>query len=283
MIDLRKKLIERRSIELDPELAKHYLTYNTFEAQRPIKFIHLKELSEKMADGRFRFGEIAFAQTEENLDILMNGQHVCSAVMASRITVPCVLEKFGPLNHMEISTLFRQFEIEARSLKDMVRVESHALDLPWEVSFSSLLVSAGELDSKGTVTQGGFLTREQKVKILSKYIREGEMISRVVSSRHAAKHLYRVPIIYSMFLTFRKSEQDSYYFWDKVKTGEILQKHMPEMRLREYLINDLNRVLYKRTSNHEIVSKCVMAWNAFRAKKPTNLQYKVDRPIAKVL
>ena len=96
MTDLRKNLIERRFIELDPELAKHYLTLNTFEAQRDPKPDHIKELSEKMEDGRFRFGEVAFAYYPNGgqQDIMMNGQNICHAAMATGITIPCVLERF---------------------------------------------------------------------------------------------------------------------------------------------------------------------------------------------
>ena len=283
MTDLRKALIERRSIELTPELANHYLKYNTFEAQRPLKPEHIKELSEKMIDGRFRFGEIALAYSiEKQQDVMMNGQHVCFACIKTETTIPCIFERFGPLNEHELSTLFRQFEIEPRSLKDMVRVESIALKLSWSVGFSSLLVSAAILTGTKKSRAGGSFTREQKVKLLNTVIKEGNYISQVVTSQTVAKHLWKAPVFYAMFLTFRKDPSASYISWEKVKSGEKMTRDMPEMKLREYLINMTGSSIKfagRRAENHEIISKCVMAWNAFRERRTTNLGYKPSRPI----
>ena len=94
MLDLRKRLIDRQMIELDPDLAKHYLKFNVYETQRQLRPGHVDELAGKMRQGLFRFGEVAFGRVVLNgkrkkVDLMLNGQHVCEGVIQSGETVPC--------------------------------------------------------------------------------------------------------------------------------------------------------------------------------------------------
>lgn len=292
MGDLRKNLIERRFIELSPELAKHYLEFNTFEVQRNIKTIHLNELTQKMKDGRFRFGEIAFADYPSKYprDIMMNGQHVCYAVLKSDITVPCVLEKFKIDNERDMSELFRQFEIQPRSLKDMAKVEAHSLGLDWPIDFTSLMLAAAKIDSlknlASMISGRGVTTKEQSIQLLSKYLKEGEWISSIMTSRSQAKHLWRAPVVYVMFNTFRKNQPDSMVFWKKARDGENLTKDMPVMKVREFLLRSYSArassSVYQRATNKEFITRCIIGWNSFRTGKPTNLVYRPGKPIPKI-
>jgi hypothetical protein len=295
MADLRQGLIERRFIEVDPELAKHYLSFNDYPAQRNIKKEHLQELIEKMADGRFRFGEIAFAYIPANKqkDIMMNGQHVCHAIIESGITVPCVMEKFKLKNEREMSELFRQFEIQARSLKDMIKAEAHALDVKWPIDFIGLIVAAARLDRRvdkkhGRLFAGGTNTKENSVRLLSEYLTEAAWVASIMTNRsQETKHLFRAAVVYVMFMTFRKNYEHSLSFWSRVRDGENLTKEMPEMKLREFLTQSFtyvasNRYAFRKAENHEFIYRSVLAWNSFRTGKPTNLAYRADAPMPSV-
>lgn len=59
------KLISAERKNVGPDLAKHYLTFNTYVGQRPIRAAHVKELSDKMIEGLFRYGNLAFATLEK--------------------------------------------------------------------------------------------------------------------------------------------------------------------------------------------------------------------------
>jgi hypothetical protein len=264
--------------------------------------LHVLDLSIKMTNGLFRFGEIGFAVMNGTKDILINGQHVCSAVVESGITVPCILERFNIKNDIELSEAFRQFEILPRSLSDMVKVEANALRLTWPLRISSLIVSAaaievgsqkklGTLASPGSV--GGrksftktskYMSKDDKVKLLKLYLNEGAFLYSIVRNTKTDKHLMRSSVALIMIQTWRKDHDDAYRFWTRVRDGENLTRDMPEMRLREFLIE--TRVVIKQAAYmarhvkpHEYAYRCASAWNAFRTNRPTRLSYYPDKAI----
>jgi hypothetical protein len=303
MINLRKNLIERRMIELDPDLAKHYLEYR-YEKQRDVRPLHVVDLAKKMENGLFRFGEVAFA-SHNGTTVLINGQHVCNAVIKSGATVPCILEKFKVNDRLELSEAFRQFEILPRSLSDMVKVEADALKLKWPPWISSLIVSAAILEKANqrklghttttttTVSHGDnvkYMSKDDKVRLLGSYLEEGAFIADILTingtkqSHFNTKHLSRKAIILIMMKSSRINSNDARIFWERVRDGENLNRTMPEMKLREFLVQTRSSIrpsayAARRVSDHEYAYRCALAWNAFRKNKPTNLAYHPDAEV----
>lgn len=302
--DLRANLIERRNVEVSPDWAAHYLTFNTYEHQRAVRPLHVDELAEKMKDGRFRFGEIAFGILGGK-SFLVNGQHQCNAIIASNETVPCVLEKYRCSSVIDLADLFRQFEHMPRSVTDMVKAKAGGLGLKWPPHISNLVVSAAAIDyiainsqkarktfSAGASKHGGkaALSKEQRVALLEKYLKEGRFLyeimcyvdGEIIPSNKAARHLQRAPVAYVMFLTMRKNARQAETFWANVRDGENLTKDMPEMRLREFLMSVNSHVTaysYRTVKQHEYIYKCVTAWNAFRKGVSTTLRYSPSKDI----
>jgi len=300
MLDLRKSLIERRMIELDPSLAEHYLRFNTYKTQRAARLTHVNELAEKMYKGLFRFGEVGFG-VMNGKDILVNGQHVCYAVVKFGSAVPCTLERFGIKNERELSELFRQFEILPRSLKDMVSVEADSLKLTWPLWLSSLIVSAATLEvanqrklggPAGTATcnSSNYMSKDEKVALLGRYLEEGSFLSKIMlanKKKSFTRHLQRKSVVLVMMKTWRKDQGDAFTFWERVRDGENLTRKMPEMKLREFLIQTRRTVrpsayVARNVSDHEYAYRCVSAWNAFRENRPTRIAYYHDKHIPKI-
>jgi len=309
--DLRKNLIERRNIELDPDWAEHYLKYNTYEHQRPVREAHVNELADKMKDGRFRFGDIAFG-LYNNKPVMVNGQHQSHAVIKSGETVPCVLEKYRCSSKMDLADLFRQFELLPRSLRDMVKAKAGGLGLIWPAYVANLVVAAATIEygfqasrnpmqTKASSMPGisskhsgkYALTKEQRVELLEKYIKEGDFLYRLLcikdgetfSNKGAYRHIQRAPVAYVMFLTMRKDERDAFCFWERVRDGEQLTREMPEMKLREFLMSVNSHATpysYRTVKPHEYIYKCILAWNSYRASVPTKLSYSPARKLLAV-
>lgn len=302
MEDLRKDLIERRMVEVDPELAKHYLTFNTYENQRNVRFQHVDNLAAKMKSGLFRFGQIAFVSIKGGKDIMVNGQHICSAIIESGETYPCILEKFKTNSDMGASEIFRQFEILPRSLGDMISVEANALKLTWPKWVSTAVVGAAVIEKlktrSGTISAAASrtvslkrsttaLTSEQKVKLLGDYIPEGHFVCSILTSgvkKKEISHIKRHSIIYAMIKTWQKDNKSSKTFWINVRDGEYLDKDSPEMKLRNFLllsgIMDTKRQYIKRAiTQNEYVYRCFLAWNAFRTGKKSSLAYTAGKPL----
>lgn len=294
MIDLRKNLIERRFVELTPDLARHYLTFNTYHAQRAIRQLHVEELANKMRDGLFRFGEVAFVSYNGTRDIMTNGQHCCCSVIESGVTVPCVFERFRVDSELELSEVFRQFEILPRSLKDMVRVEANALNLTWPNFVSHLLVATAAIEkSEQKMVMCKWMSKDDKVRLLGKYLKEGAFLCDIFTVNGSlkggdnARHLRRRAVALIMIQTWRISAADAYVFWERIRDGENLTKEMPEMKLREFLLQTRSIIcpsVYaaRRVTDHEYAYRCALAWNAFRTKGSTNLAYRPEKPVPKL-
>lgn len=291
---MKIEMIDRKFVDVDPESANHYLTFNVFPVQRNINRDHVKELSEKMLDGRFRFGEIAFVGMDGQKEQMMNGQHVCHAIILSGITIPCVVERFRAADKRDVSELFRQFEIRPRSINDFIRVEADALNLNWPLRISRLIVSAAALDIflKGgaqslggrSFSPGGHINKDQRASLLIYYKKEGDFVHKLLIGENC-KHLFRAPVLCSIFWSYRKSEPDAKTFWDRVRDGENLTKDMSEMKLREFLkttYSTIPKLSYRTITGHEYMYRCILAWNAFRTNKRTNLSYSFDKPLPKM-
>ena len=288
-----KQLVEERKfVDLDVDLAKHYLNFNDYPAQRETRVGHINDLSEKMIDGRFRFGEIAFAVSKngEEREVMMNGQHVCHAVIESGVTVPCVIERFLVGNALESSTLFKQFENFSRTQSDFNNAESIGLDLDWPKYIVNVVISAAVIDSKNkegrAITDGGntgirvpnWLTREKKSLLIRKYLKEGEFIKSILGglSRKETQHICRSAIVFVMMNTWRVNDMYADIFWTRVRDGEGLRKKDPEKKLREFLLRVNMRYTqysHRRATNHEFICKASLAWNAARRGTTTNLAY----------
>jgi phage gp37-like protein len=310
--DLRKNLIERRNADIDPSWAKHYLLYNTYKYQRKVRDGHVNELAEKMIDGRFRFGDLAFA-VYKGQDIMMNGQHQSHAIIKSGQTIPCVIERYRCTNEIDLSDMFKQFENLPRSTNDYVDAEAGALNLNWPLYIPRLVIAAATIEYtinnssisnqlKGNINPATSTTKqaknplfkENRVNFLRNYIKEGNFVNKIfthingqtVIDKKTTIHLRRAPVVYVMFLTFRKNEKDATVFWKNVRDGEVLTSDMPEWKLREFLknVNSMTTHLSRRVvKDHEYICKCIAAWNAFRKQTTTRLAYSIDKEIPIVI
>ncbi len=153
-MNLMERIIEDKRVAVDPDLSGHYLKFNTYKVQRKVRGLHVAELAEKMKSGLFHVGRIIFARIMINgkpVDIIMDGQHVCYAVIDSGVTVACNLLRFAVKSKSELSELFRQCEQLPRSIEDMVKAEADALDIPWPQWIASLTVKAATVDRYGSL------------------------------------------------------------------------------------------------------------------------------------
>ena len=309
-------LMERKANKkVDPSLAEHYLTFNKYIAQRPIRQAHVQELAEKMTNGMFRHGNIAFGVTDEVY--MMDGQHVCNAIMMSQTAVPCVIEKYKCEDENDLATLFRQFEILKRSQTDMIRAKHHAMNITlWPLWISQIIVTAAAMERKYGIfwyesrltggtgqTVGGVssrihhsnkITTDDKIEFLGKYMTQAEYFYHLVcdpenghADRMKVRHIARAIVVFMILKTLEVNKNDSDVFWNRVIFGEKLTMSRPEYKLREFLKSNIHEKGKKNYSdpvnNHEIAYKIALAWNAFRKNTRTNLAYRSSLSIPKLM
>ena len=278
------RLIKREMMEVNPEMAAYFLKFNNYAKQRKLRPAHVDELTSKMKEGTFRFGEIAIAQMN-NSKYMMNGQHVCSSIINSGLSQMCVIEFFQCDNDMDMSKLFKQFEILVRSISDMIAVESYALKLDWPNWLSSIVVSAAGIIENGdaayaypngtgsaTTSKSRSMTKELRATLLGKYISEGSFVKKILIDTYTSgdiKHMKRAALVAMMMQTCRICTEDAERFWVQVRDGENLTKKMPSWHLRGFLTNHnvisfRNAMTYRKVTNHEIAYRTALTWNAFR-------------------
>ncbi len=308
-------LIERRSVDLTPDLAEHYLTFNTYEAQRTVRPLHIQELVDKMRNGDFRYGNVALASLNGDKQILIDGQHVCYATIEFGKGVPIMLEQFRCKNKNSMAKLFRQFNMLVRSSNDCAKAKHIAMGFEWSSEITKLAISALGIDYKlkarksassdkgrsqdghlkasvttGVVYETLSFTLDQKIDLIDSHsdalmflaglLRNDDGTYRAFKS---LKHVRRALIVMMIFRTYWVSEPDAKIFWMDVFYGQGLLDNQPSYHLREFLINirSSSKHGYKENvTDHEYMARITRAWNNFRGKggSPKSIYLK-DKPI----
>ncbi len=265
---------------------------NTYECQRPFKMDWMRELSQRIIDGRFRIGNIAVAvkKYDNNARIEVNGQHQSEAVILCGKPIKVLYEEWDVFSPEDLSKLYRTFDTHAgRTLRDLARAEAGALDIQWPPHLLSLLITSAAL-REGKYHE----SKDAKVELLKKYIKFGDLMASILAvdgkKSNGHRHMNRGAVGYAMILTWEKSIEDSKKFWISVRDGENLRKDNPELKLRNYLMNvtvgvgrGAQHSITRVVPTHEMTYKCIQAWNAFRKNEPTDLKYYLGKPIPKVI
>lgn len=279
-----------------PHTAEKWLNMNTIKPQRPLKPRLINTYSNKMRNGEFRTGEIAFAKLAYNghETVLVNGQHTLNSIIVSGVTIDAKVEHYVVHTPSDLSLLYQQFDTYGgRSLGDLVRVEAAMLGIEWPPRICSLIVSGACLKEN----KKDAYNKEERTAMLRRYLEQGAYINEILNttvpadlskSKHCS-HLMRSPVIHAMLCTWDRHQEQSKSFWMRVRDGENLKRQSPEYKLRSFLM--MHSYAYgngslngkRMVSHHEMTSKCITAWNAFRKGTPTNLAYYPTKNIPKAV
>lgn len=265
----------------------------TLERQRVFRQEHADDLMRKMLDGRFRTGLIGIARRRNGNGalhkVMVNGYHQIPASIKGNVSFFANVEEFDCDTEADVGLLYDQYDVHRfKSLRDMLKVEMGILKLNWPVKFVELLV-VGAAKKEGI--EGN--KKEERKKLLRKYLPEGRQLLHLIMGfpmpveMSRTRHLMRGPVFDAMLRTLEKNEGDFRRFWVAVRDGENLTREMPEYKIREFL---RSATFYKGrtsmlgpganiTSGHEMTYRCIIAWNAFRRGRSTNLAYRRGKPI----
>lgn len=289
------KIVSRKE-KLTVEKAGKYLEYNTFSQQRKLRDTWVDILGEIVREGLFTIGNISVALYKNGSGqkerYLVNGQHQANMVLKTGVPVDVIYEEYDCNESMEdVSLLYRQFDNHAgRSLQNKVKIEMAAQGIDWPDRIASLVVSAAALNEGIRAGHGN-----KKVELLKKYREYGNFINSIFvhkdtySVTKENKHLARASVAHAMIMTYDKCHEDSENFWEAVRDGDSLPRSDSRKVLRDFLMSITAKTgrgasYYKNfRSNHEITSKCITAWNAFRIGTTTQLKYFCDKQIPRAI
>ncbi len=268
------KLLSAELIEVSPIQAMEYRELNKFESQRKIWPRHVQFLTNEMKSGGFRTGEFGLAVLPTSERFLVNGQHQIESIIQSRTTIRALLEKWACDEMQDIAKLYRKYDTNrVKGIGDMTRVEADVRGITWPYSISCLPVTG--LRQLLPAGQKQTISKEMLVEQIKHNMEEGAFLNEMIIGV-AGRFIRNGAVAAAMITTSRKDINDAHEFWVKVRDGEGLTKEMPEYRLRGFLIDNAGRRQYgfNMATPQIALHKCILAWNAFRKNKSTNLRVK---------
>jgi len=285
----------KKTMKITPRDAERILQMKFFGAQRPLRPRWVSTLANIIREDLFLNGEIgtAILKYDGNTEVLINGQHQCHAVIVANKAIEVEYTTYECDTPDDTSTLYAQFDNHSpRSLANVVKAHAFTMNLDWPNKCCSLLVGAAAVKENIETAP-----KYQKSELLDTYLKQGQFIHDLlfVSMNGAnihkdSAHLRRLPTVYAMLHTWEKSQSESAIFWKQVRDGEGLSRTMPAFKLRNYLMTTnyhrgrgTQGVPGKTATFHEMVSKSIVAWNAFRKHTTTDLKYYRDKPIPRVV
>jgi hypothetical protein len=292
------KLVKREMIKVTADVAEKFLKKNIYCDQRLLRPMHVKELESYLENGTFTTGNIAISRNifDGNSEVLVNGQHQCNAVINSGIPMVALYEQYECKEPTDISLLYTMIDNHgARSLSNVAKPEANALGLTWGARIVSKMITAAimiENMKRGLNICSNRMVKSEKVGLLQYYIKDGEFVNKILTFKQHGerpKHLMRGVVIAAMILTWRKDNYNAEKFWELIRDGERLTSEMPMHKLRDFLMQvSVSRGRGSSTgkqlvSEHEIITKCITAWNAFKRGDSTSLRYFPDKPIPKII
>lgn len=283
---------EQRPIDLTPAKAKEFLRYN-YEYQRPLNENRMKLLRHELECGRMQTTQIRVAHLNGKT-IMTDGQHSCHLVVRTKSPLAAVVTHYQCDSMDDVSALYNTHNppISVRSLWDKVSSRVQVLGLPWSSKSRNLLVSGLLVVQQNFIRKDLYKLRNHtdRIEMIDDNIREGNFIYEIIDSdgTAASKHLQRKEVAAAMIVTWRKCQRDALEFWTKARSGEMLAQKDPRAILLKFLCSiSRRRDRYSANtdfaSGHEILCRCIGAWNAHREnRKITQIKYYKNKDVPKV-
>jgi hypothetical protein len=262
-----------RTETITPKKAQEYLKLNT--RNRPLRHTHVARLAQDIRNGHFVFNgdPIRFAGNNGS-EVLLDGQHRLSAVvMADRPIESIVIRD---LDEAAFDTIDRG---SSRTLGDILsrkgeKYYTHlatAARVVWRLEF-------GEWDRKEYFTPSELdrtLDAYPQLRPSMEFVANNYFNNPMkIISPGAAAALHA--------LCYPTHPRLADKFWERVLTGEDVQRGTPEALLSKRLHENVNNTTKLR--QQQIVAMAIKAWNSISTKEPIKvLRFNTGEPMPKLV
>lgn len=289
----------KKYVPLTRAFADWYLALPKLDGERGISEDHALFLAMKMQDGLFLEERTQIATVwVRGKQYKLNGGHTCTARLAVDDTKPTwrdpriMVCDYDCKTLVDASALYAQIDpaIASRNYAHLSRVKWANTGILENNSKRMLtqIASAMAFEAGGW-TQAG----QRNFKWDKRYdlpCKDRSTLASMIAlmgngERMKSKHLHREPVSCAILRTLRCCETDASAFWGKVRDGEMLSDSQPEKVLRDWLLSiyakgGMGERGGRKASFHEIYSRCITAWNAYRTKRPVKaFKYYKDSPL----
>jgi hypothetical protein len=263
--------------------------------QRPFRVPHCNYLANTLRSEEWVGGDIGVILIPNDKGgydkYLINGQHQLEAIKQANTRARVVYKEFVAKKMKDVANVYGNIDnFGQRSLQNLLHVKMATAGYTWPVPVAAVLVS-------GLIILEGMVGKGEKTRKAALFDKHYDAVNRLKDlfiilpdgvrgySNHC-KHIMRAPVTHAMFLTYRKAQKDTEIYWRNVRDGENLRRKDPEFKVRDFLMtSNVSRgrgatgSKLRIVDNHEMTSRCLIGWNAFRKGTTTNLAYHPNKPI----
>lgn len=281
-----------KRVKLTRKFAKWYLSLPELAGERAISPKHATKITAKMEDGRF-IGRTCHIVTIElkGRTYRCNGGHTCTGRLQFNGNQNYLVNHlhFRVKSGLEAAELYAQFDPTwaARTYSHLLNryVSANGLKKICPMKVLRLAACAIAFDRMGRSESGrSMITGDERARLPGEQPREIRLLMQIFTSPTETRHLQREPVVCAIYQTLLVDAPDAIEFWGMVRDGENLRKTDPPKRLENYLRDNsynFGRGAQngRKATFHEMYSKCIHAWNAYRAGRTTNLKVFKDAPL----
>jgi hypothetical protein len=273
-----------RAHRVTKKMAEAWATMEQVRNDRVLSVKRVEAYKTMAAKGMMRPVQWAKAMClETNETYRVNGKHTSTAFSQLEVVpehVTAIVEEYQCDTLRDVAELYGTFDtrLQMRTASDINKsfagIDDELCDLPTKivnlgVTGVSMWTWKNTYDRVSPAERAECLF-DPEVKLFLRFLYE------VIGSSRSTKRMRRAPVVWAMFATWKRSRSGAMEFWSAVRdeTGENNQT--PDRKLSRFL---METNVGRRSGNPEMYAKCVHAWNAWRSKSKTNLQYHADKPL----
>lgn len=263
--------------KIDPSDAERFLSYNTFEGQRKLNQRKVNNYVELMRSGAMRDIDISIATTPDGKRHLMNGQHVCNAVVAYGRPYNARIDYYRCSDYTDLWHLFGTYDVhQSRTDQQIIRgarglFENELLrDVPLAIlhlcSTALFALSLGSKPQFGRTPPA----KTDKAELLEKYCEEVLWVHSIkprLSSESTGRFMERVGVITAMIATRRANIGKANSFWISVRDTEMMLKTDPRKKLHDRLLISGGHNACGDSNHVKLYTICVCYWNSWISGK----------------
>lgn len=258
---------------ITPQRAASLLASYAPDPRRPLSQHRTSRLARQIESGRLGLGRVALGRWRGQLR-LVDGRHTLCAVIQTGIAIEARVERYQVAGPDGFALLAERLRPSDRRQPDIHRAA--ALGAIWPPRTLKLVLGALVLGSGISRGRAG----ENIAVLLVGNIEAGDFVARLLSGR--SRHLRRRAIVAAMLRTWQVAPEEAEDFWLAVRDGENMRATMPQYHLRDFLLDCYRRqgLGLHRSSDHELLCRCIAAWNACRdGKNWSQLHGRIGRQV----
>ena len=266
--------IEVKAINLTPNIAKELLKSN-YQKQRNISESRVNAYAQDMLSGSWVLNGETFALDQNGM--LLNGQHRCTAVVKSGITIPAIF--VTGLSTESFKTIDQGF---LRSMAQILTIDGY--------KSSALLASLARTiiyynDSKQVTRSGPRCTVNMVSETVEKYKDRMEQSAHIAvkfNSRRKKTGFNTTVVAFSSFMLLENHKSEVLSFFNDLYDMNYKNIEGCPVRTFSQLIENFREKKYGFSQRVNMLSSCIISYIKMESIKPTTKKWMFAKGLLKV-